>query len=143
MAADSLLSSSLVLRIANELNTPQQILRCLAESTRQSAGPDRDYIAPVTATEQQLADVWATALNRDKVSIRDNFFALGGNSLLATQVISKIRATFHIELPVRALFEAPTVESLATAIAEARLDLLDETELEALLERMGSAGDPI
>jgi amino acid adenylation domain-containing protein/FkbH-like protein len=142
-AADSLLNSSLVVRIANEFNTPRQILHCLARSTLQSAAPGQDYIAPGTATEQQLADVWATALNRDKVSIRDDFFALGGNSLLATQVISKIRATFHVELPVRALFDAPTVEALATTIAEARLDLLDETELEALLERMGSAGDLI
>ena len=143
LAADSLLNSSLVLRIANELNTPQQILRCLAAATMQSVGAGQDYMAPGTATEQQLADIWAAALNRDKVSIWDDFFALGGNSLLATQVISKIRATFHIELPVRAIFEAPTVESLATAIAEARLDLLDETELEALLEQVSSAGDLI
>ena len=75
-----------------------------------------EYVAPRTATEQRLASVWSEVLRVERVGIHDNFFALGGHSLLATQVVARIRSAFGVELPLRALFEAPTLEALARAI---------------------------
>ncbi|MEA2693312.1 MAG: hypothetical protein QOJ16_2699, partial [Acidobacteriota bacterium] len=73
--------------------------------------------APRTEIEALLSGIWAMMLRRDRVGLRDNFFDLGGHSLLATQVISRIRRAFGVELPLRTLFERPTVEGLAAEIA--------------------------
>jgi amino acid adenylation domain-containing protein len=75
------------------------------------------YVAPKTATEEALAKIWSEVLRRDHISADDNFFDLGGHSLLATQVVSRIREQFLIDLPIRALFESPTVCGLAEGIA--------------------------
>ena len=76
------------------------------------------YVAPRTATEMALAELWATSLGCTQVSIHDNFFDLGGNSLLATRILARVRETLHIDLPLRALFESPTVAALAMTIAK-------------------------
>ena len=75
-----------------------------------------EYIAPRGETEQRLATVWSEVLRVERVGLHDNFFTLGGHSLLATQVVSRIRAVFDVELPLRSLFEAPTLEALARTI---------------------------
>ncbi|RKH54315.1 non-ribosomal peptide synthetase, partial [Corallococcus llansteffanensis] len=74
------------------------------------------YIAPSTPTEEQLAALWAQVLRVPRVGATDSFFDLGGHSLLATQLVSRLRATFDIELPLQALFEAPTLAELAARI---------------------------
>ncbi len=74
------------------------------------------YHAPRTRTERLLAAIWADVLNIERVSVSDNFFELGGHSLLATQLISRIRIEFDNELPVRAIFEAPTIAALAVKL---------------------------
>ncbi len=74
------------------------------------------FRAPRTPTEEMLADIWSQLLGFERVGIHDNFFQLGGHSLLATQLISRIRRTFAVELPLRILFEAPTVVQLAERI---------------------------
>jgi amino acid adenylation domain-containing protein len=70
------------------------------------------FVPPRTPTEQIVADIWADVLRREQVGIYDNFFDLGGHSLLATQVISRLREAFKIDLPLRSLFENPTVNNL-------------------------------
>lgn len=77
---------------------------------------NQDYVAPRSQVEKLLAQIWAKVLGKEQVGIHDNFFELGGHSLLATQLTSRIRDTFQIDLPVRNLFEAPTVEQLSRYI---------------------------
>ncbi|WP_016952818.1 non-ribosomal peptide synthetase [Anabaena sp. PCC 7108] len=81
-----------------------------------SANQSNNYIAPRTATEEILADIWNQVLKLETISINDNFFELGGHSLLATQVISRIRQTFNLEIPLRLLFEYPTISQLSSQI---------------------------
>jgi amino acid adenylation domain-containing protein/FkbM family methyltransferase len=80
---------------------------------------ERPFVPPRTPEEEVLAGVFAGILGLGRVSIHEDFFALGGHSLLATQVISKVRDAFQVELPLRALFEAPTVAALTERVRAA------------------------
>jgi amino acid adenylation domain-containing protein len=74
------------------------------------------YTSPRTGVEQVIASIWATLLRRERVGVEDNFFTLGGHSLLATQVLSRVRELLQVKLPLRVLFESPTVGELARAV---------------------------
>jgi amino acid adenylation domain-containing protein len=78
-----------------------------------------EYVAPRTPTEELLADIWTDVLGVRRIGVHDNFFELGGHSLLATQLVSRVRALFAVELPLRSVFESPTVAQLAEAIEQA------------------------
>src|SRR3954452_13335808 len=78
------------------------------------------YQAPRTPAEEVVAGIWAELLGLERVGLDGHFFALGGHSLLAAQVTSRLRRAFGVELPVRDLFEAPTVEALAARVEAAR-----------------------
>ncbi|GAB4212335.1 MAG: hypothetical protein OHK0022_48020 [Roseiflexaceae bacterium] len=80
------------------------------------------FAAPISPTEQVIASVWAGVLGLERVSARDNFFQLGGNSLLATLLVSRLREVLAIDLPVRSLFEAPTVSGLAAWVERYRAE---------------------
>jgi amino acid adenylation domain-containing protein len=75
--------------------------------------------APRTVVEEVVGAIWATVLGRERVGAHEDFFDLGGHSLLATQVISRVREAFRVEVPLRALFEEPTVAGLAMAVEAA------------------------
>ncbi|WP_053147013.1 non-ribosomal peptide synthase/polyketide synthase [Pseudomonas sp. P97.38] len=82
----------------------------------------RQSIAPRNALESAVAAIWAEVLGRDSIGVEDNFFTLGGHSLLATQIVARLRSHFKLELPLRTLFEQPTVALLADAIAARQAD---------------------
>ncbi len=89
------------------------------------------YVAPRTLVEEMLADLWKDLLGIEQVGIHDSFFDLGGHSLKAGQLVLRVRDLFEVELPVRTVFEAPTVAGLAVAIGR---KMVEEADPEALRE---------
>ena len=81
--------------------------------------PILEFVAPKDAMEEGVARIWQEVLHRERISTDENFFDLGGHSLMATQVISRIRERFRVELPIRALFENPTIQGLSIAVTTA------------------------
>jgi amino acid adenylation domain-containing protein len=77
---------------------------------------DASFVAPRTSVEEVLAAIWAEILTLERVGIHDNFFDLGGHSLLTTQLVSRVQDAFRLNLPVRTVFENPTIERLASMI---------------------------
>lgn len=86
-------------------------------------GISREYVAPRDEYEQALAEIWSRLLNRTPIGASDNFFELGGHSLLATRLVSQIRERLAVNLPIRAVFDRPTLAGLADCIrTSARVD---------------------
>ncbi|HEU5379576.1 MAG TPA: amino acid adenylation domain-containing protein [Ktedonobacteraceae bacterium] len=90
---------------------------CVEEVPAQQDVTARSFEAPRTAVEEILVGIWADVLKLDHVEIHDNFFDLGGHSLLVTRVVSRIRDMFQVTLPVRAVFQANDVAELADILA--------------------------
>jgi amino acid adenylation domain-containing protein len=93
-----------------------------------------EYIAPRTVLEEQLAAIWASVLDVERIGIEDNFFALGGHSLLIMKVESRIRENLQVQLPVRVLFQSSTIAELSKEIeqAQASAHRVSKPELMAL-----------
>ncbi|HJX27966.1 MAG TPA: amino acid adenylation domain-containing protein, partial [Thermoanaerobaculia bacterium] len=83
------------------------------------AASSKPYEGPRSATEWRLTELWREVLGRERIGVHDNFFELGGHSLLATRLVSRIRDAFHTEMPLRQLFEHPTIAGLAEELAAA------------------------
>ncbi|HLZ61772.1 MAG TPA: amino acid adenylation domain-containing protein [Ktedonosporobacter sp.] len=114
-----------------------------------------EYVAPRNPIEEVVAGIWVDVLSIEHIGVHDNFFEIGGHSLLATQVISRICHTFQIDLPLRALFEAPTIESLSHAMLQhevrpdrisaiarvhMRLNQMSEYEIQQILQSKKTRG---
>ncbi len=111
-------------------NNPKIPVSALPDFTKSgSAVPDAEplqkfshakYRSPGTSTEYAISEIWRKLLGLERVGIDDNFFHIGGHSLLVTRVISRLRKTFEIEMPIRELFELPTVAGMAKLTEAAR-----------------------
>lgn len=95
-------------------------------------------VAPQNVLQEVLLGVWAGVLGMQQIGVEDDFFELGGDSVLATQIVSRLREMFRMDLPLIVLFEAPTIEKLAQYMVanEARPGLAEKTA--AVLQRIES-----
>ena len=88
------------------------------------------------AVQGKVAEIWCTVLQRSEVGLNDNFFELGGHSLLATQIIARLRSAFDIPVPLRAIFEAPTVAGLAEVIKQHRAETIEQEDIAKILSEV-------
>ena len=102
---------------------------------------DTPYVAPRTPVEKEVAQMWAEVVGVDQVGIHDNFFDLGGHSLAATRVISRVINTFKVELHIKSLFESPTVADMAVVITENMAKKAGDEELAHMLTELESLSD--
>ncbi|MFG2823372.1 amino acid adenylation domain-containing protein [Kitasatospora sp. NPDC048365] len=96
-------------------------------------------VAPRDEVEQAIADLWAYLLDTDRIGVHDNFFYIGGNSILAIRLIAQLQELFQLDLPVRVVFESPTVAGLARDIEDrirAEIDQLSDAELAAATDSL-------
>jgi amino acid adenylation domain-containing protein len=98
------------------LNANGKVDRKALPAPEAAAGAQKEYVAPRTAVEEVLAGMWGELLKLERIGMHDDLFKLGAHSLLATQVVSRLRRTFQVEVPLRALFETPTIAGLAEKI---------------------------
>ena len=116
MLPDWMIPSVFVFLDALPLTPSGKIDRRALPAPEASDSPGTEYVAPLSPTEELLAQLWSVVLKREPIGRFDNFFDLGGHSLLAMQLISRIRDSFQVELPVRAIFEQPELSALAQII---------------------------
>jgi len=102
---------------------------------------EKALVPPRTPQEKALAEIWAKVLGLEQVGIYDNFFELGGHSLAATRVISRAREAFKMELPLRLLFEKPTIEELALAISHSQALGGEQEDLNPILTELEALSD--
>ncbi|HKP35520.1 MAG TPA: amino acid adenylation domain-containing protein [Pyrinomonadaceae bacterium] len=130
---------------------PQQLLgempaltwkpKCFAEAITPATNAAHQYVAPSSPIEEELVSIWQEVLAVDHIGVEDNFFALGGHSLMATQVIARIRTAFDYELPLRTLFDTPRISALACAIRENHAVRTEDDEMAALLAELEGISD--
>lgn len=113
-------------------------------------GAQRQIVPPRTPLEREIAIIWADLLGltwsdeQPQVGIHDNFFEMGGHSLLATRIVSRLRETYQVDLPLRRMFETPTIAGIAAIIAESLVEeemLEDHGDLDALLAELEGLSD--
>jgi hypothetical protein len=111
--------------------------RALPAPQQSRLDAEESYVAPRTAAEETLAGIWADVLRLDRVGVHDNFFNIGGHSLLATQVMARSNEVFRVEIPLRALFDKPSVAGLAEMYeAECAAKQGEAEKLSLLLEQV-------
>lgn len=106
---------------------------------------DGAFVEPQTSIEKRVTDILAALLHLEQVSAEDNFFLLGGHSLMGAQLIAKVRDAFNVELSLRSLFDAPTVTELSAKIETAllaKLEAMSEDEAQRILEAASPAPEP-
>jgi acyl carrier protein len=94
------------------------------------------YVEPGNEIEQTIASIWQESFGITQVGVEDNFFDLDGNSLLAIQIVTRLRRAFDIELPMTSLFDAPTVSKLARKVKELKSEPAPVSQLEKLLSEI-------
>jgi acyl-coenzyme A synthetase/AMP-(fatty) acid ligase/acyl carrier protein len=102
---------------------------------------EESFVAPRSPVEEGLAAIWAEVLGLERIGVRDDFFELGGHSLAVSQIISRIDERFNLQLPLKSLFDAPTVEEMAVLVAEFQAKKAGAANLESMLAELESLSD--
>lgn len=135
--------SRLVNQIAMQLNDAEDILSAV-QSQQLKTRPDlkEAFVAPRTATEKTLVEIWTQVLNVTQIGINDNFFQLGGTSLMAMQLLSYIYDAFQVELTLKELFDtAPTIAGLAQSIEQHQIEEASTTDITATFAELNALSD--
>jgi len=102
---------------------------------------DTPFVAGRTPLEKNLAQIWGEVLELDQIGIHDNFLDLGGNSLAATRIVSRVIAGFQIETSLPSLFHSPTVAEMAEVLSQYEIKQMDKNDLAEILDELESLGD--
>jgi acyl carrier protein len=135
--------SALLNLIATKLNDAEDILAAVQSQTPKRQPLSRAaFVAPRTATEKTLAEIWSQILNVEQVGVNDSFFHLGGTSLMATQLLSHIYDAFQVELTLKELFQdAPNISGLAQSIEQHQIEQASMTEIETAFAELDNLSD--
>jgi FkbH-like protein len=139
---DARAKAALLVSIARDLSDPEQVQEHISARTRTQPDIGSPYAAPRTPGERTIAAIFGEVLGIDRVGVDDNFFQIGGHSLLAMQVLFKIREAFNVELSARDLYDgAFTAAQLATKIMHLRLQTADSARIGEVLDRLNALSD--
>ncbi len=138
---DYMLPSAILVLAELPLTPNGKVDRRALPAPEGEAGAAAEYVAPRSAEEENLAALWAEVLGRERVGIHDDFFDLGGHSLLATQLIARVQKCFGGEVPLRLLFEAPTVAAFAERLLAERAQGIDAGALAGMLDQLEGLSD--
>lgn len=100
-----------------------------------------EYVPPTTAIEKKLVEIWSEVLGVERVGINDNFFGLGGDSILAAQIVNRVRESLQVELSFLIFFEQPTVASMAIKLTQTQAEEVMSEELEDVLKNLESLSE--
>lgn len=134
--------AKLLANIALQLNDTERILGTIKSGRKIQPGGRKSFIAPGTPIEKKLAEIWSELLQVDQIGIYDDFLECGGHSILATQVLSRIRQVFQVEIPLQIYFTGSfTIAKLAKEIVHQQLKPYDGPVLEEKLAVVNSLSD--
>jgi amino acid adenylation domain-containing protein len=139
---DFMLPATFVVVEALPLKPNGKVDRAALAGFQRPALHDHGYEPPRTDIEHRLAEMWQEALGRDRVGVHDNFFDVGGHSLMATRLVSRIRQQFAVELPLQRMFESPTIAELAQAVEALVIADLERMTDDEARQWLDSAASP-
>jgi len=139
---DARAKAALLVSIARDLSDPEQVQEHISARTRTRPDIGSPYAAPRTPGEQTIAAIFGKVLGIDRVGVDDSFFQIGGHSLLAMQVLFKIREAFNVEMSARDLYDgAFTVAQLAAKVMRLRLRTADSARIGEVLDKLNALSD--
>lgn len=146
MSRNRMDKSALFNQIATEMYDAERVSSQVVahQSALPGMGVDKEdgFVPPRTPTESKLAEIWARFLARERLGVHDDFFELGGDSLLAVRILLCAREVFQVELPMETLFaDTLTVATMAKAIEQVQIAAADPEMVAALLDQLNDLSD--